>query len=171
MKKIILGALLLLSTLGFGQDKSGVGMSMNYGTKASSVAIEVSYSKDKQIAFGGGASFSFNSPSHIGTEFTDNAFSWWQNTKTETGPTFSLYGLCGYEYNKFKVVGKLGIGSYETVKSYTSTASNTYWYKIVDTSSEVLLGTTLSYKVDKSWFLDLGYDSFNGTTFGATYIF
>jgi hypothetical protein len=145
-------------------------MGMNYGTKANSVAIEVSYSKNNQMAFGGGASFSFNSPEYTGTEI-DTPFSWFNKTKVETGPTFSFYGLCGYEYDKFKIVGKLGFGSYETVNTYISTASNTYWYTVVDTNSELLIGTTLSYKIDKAWFLDLGYDNFNGTTFGTTYIF
>lgn len=174
-----------MSTLTFGQfykyqnyqnysdfsEKSDVFMSMNYGTKTNSVGIDVAYSKDKTIGFGAGVSLSFNSPSHNGTEFTDNAFSWWQITKTETGPTFSLYGLCGYEYKKIKVFGKLGIGCYETVKSYTSTASNTQWYKVVDRSNETLLGLNVSYKVDKSWYLDTGFDNFNGTTFGLSYIF
>jgi len=172
MKKLfLLSVLLLLNTLSFGQGyDSGIGMSMNYGTKASSIAIEVSYSKDKQIAFGGGASFSFNSLEQRGTEI-DTPFSWFNKVKVETGPTFSFYGLCGYEYNKFKIVGKLGVGYYNTVDTYLSTATNTYWYRIADTNSEVLLGSTLSYKIDKSWFLDLGYDNFNGVTFGGTYIF
>ena len=168
MKRLLLVALLTLSTLGFCQSyDSGVGIGINYGTVSKSIAVEVSYSKDKRIAFGGGMSSSFNSPSHTGTQI-DNPFTWFQSTKIETGKTFSFYVLGGYEINKFKLVGKFGLGNYETVETYRSTASNTYWYKIVGNRSEKLMGATVSYKFEKKWYFDLGYDNFNGATIGLT---
>ncbi len=205
MRKLLLGALLLLSTLSFSQiqkldtvyksvdiplsdygyafestkkstqeasydNKSGVYMGINYGTQVNSVGIEVGYSKEKRIAFGAGVSISFNSPNRIGIE-EDIPFSWWETINIETGPVYSLYGLCGYEFKRIKLVGKLGVNKYETIQTWRSTASNTYWYSIIDTKTDVLLGSTLSYKIDRSWYLDGGYDTFNGVTFGTSYIF
>ena len=169
MKRLLLLALLTLSTLGFGQ--SGVGMGLNYGIKAKSFAVEVSYSKHKRMAFGFGISSSFNSPSHIGTDI-DNTFLYPLTNislfRIETGKTFSFYVLGGYEIKKFKLVGKFGLGNYETVETYRSNTSNTYWYKVVGNRSEKLMGAVVSYKFQKKWYFDLGYDNFNGTTIGLT---
>lgn len=175
MKRLLLVALLTLSTLGFGQ--SGVGMGLNYGIKAKSFAVEVSYSKDKRMAFGFGISSSFNSPSHIGTDIDNVVFYPLTNIsvfRIETGKTFSFYGLCGYEYRKLKLVGKIGFGNYETVETYRSEYPwpNQHYYtysnKVVDNRSETIMGAVVSYKFQKKWYLDLGYDNFNGTTIGLT---
>lgn len=175
MKKLLLITLLLVGSLSFSQEiksikgllsynesNGGIGVGLNYGFKANSMGIDVISLRTNSLLWGGGASFSFNSPEYRGIELNEN-YGWDIPNETKSGESYSFYGLCGYTFKNFFTYGKLGLGVSETVGYYNH--YNQWHYKVLDTETTPLVGVgvgSLAYK--------LGVDNFNGVNVGILVI-
>ena len=173
MKKILLlGALLQLSTIAFGQ----INAIAYYGT-SSTLGFDMTYNKGYII--GGGASFSFSKSETVGEDFTDNnytlGFSDQTIKSTVEQKTYSFYAIGGYQYKKITFTAKLGYGAEGKYINYYDPdqvfGNQGYYYKKINESGSLLIGSSIGLYVSKKISLNLGYDTYNEGTIGIGYQF
>ncbi len=179
MKKIALligGFLMFISSTSSAQDSRKYGIGLNYNTE-NTLGIDFIYG-NKYIV-GGGVSFGLKSYG-VGEDYTDSAFTSSFSdqllvSKDIDKKTLSVYGIGGYKYKKLKITGKLGYGSQSTYFNYYDPdqifGENGYYYKIFETGGTVLIGANIGVEIIKNIYIDGGYDTFNGGSFGLTYVF
>ena len=179
MKNVVLlmgGFLMLVSSNFYGQDSKKYGIGINYNTE-NTLGLDFIY-VNKYIV-GGGVSFGLKSYG-VGEDYTDSSFTssfsdQLLDSKDVDKKTLSVYGIGGYKYKKLKMTGKLGYGSQSTYFNYYDPdqifGDNGYYYKIFETGGSVLIGANIGIEVSKSIYIDGGYDTFNGGSFGLTYMF
>lgn len=179
MKKIVMligGLIMLLSTTTSAQDSKKYGIGLNYNTE-NTLGIDFIY--ENKYILGGGVSFGLKSYG-VGSDYTDNNFTGsfsdqLLESKDVNKKTLSVYGIGGYKYKKVKLIGKLGYGSQSTYYNYYDPSQifgdNGYYYKIYETGGGVLIGANIGVEIFKNIYIDGGYDTFNGGSFGLTYVF
>lgn len=179
MKKTALligGFLMFISSTSSAQDSRKYGIGLNYNTE-NTLGIDFIYG-NKYIV-GGGVSFGLKSYG-VGEDYTDSAFTSSFSdqllvSKDIDKKTLSVYGIGGYKYKKLKITGKLGYGSQSTYFNYYDPdqifGENGYYYKIFETGGTVLIGANIGVEIIKNIYIDGGYDTFNGGSFGLTYVF
>jgi hypothetical protein len=179
MKKTVLlmsGIMLLVSSNFYGQDSKKYGIGLNYNTE-NTLGIDFIYG-NKYIV-GGGVSFGLASYG-VGEDYTDSAFTSSFSdqllvSKDVDKKTLSVYGIGGYKFKKIKLIGKLGYGSQSTYYNYYDPSrifgNNGYYFKLFETGGSVLIGANIGVEIFKNIYIDGGYDTFNGGSFGLTYVF
>lgn len=172
---LIGGFFILGSFTSQAQDSQKYGIGLNYNTE-NTVGIDFIYVK--KYILGGGVSFGLQSYG-IGEDYTDSSFTYSFLDQLLVGKdvdkkTVSVYGIGGYKYKKLKMTGKLGYGSQSTYYNYYDPdrifGENGYYFKVFETGGSVLIGANIGVEISKSIFIDAGYDTFNGGSFGLTYI-
>lgn len=173
MKKILLlGVLLQLSTISFGQFSVGA----YYGT-STSLGFDLTYHKKYIIGIGG--SFSIETSKTIGDDYTDNnytsSFSDQVLQSTIEQKTYSLYVVGGYSYKRITFTSKIGYGGEGKYNNYYDPdrvfGDNGYYFKNIDTKSSVLIGSNIGVSISKNISLYAGYDTYNEGTIGIAYEF
>jgi hypothetical protein len=179
MKKTVLlmsGIVLLVSSNFYGQDSKKYGIGINYNTE-NTLGLDFIYG-NKYIV-GGGVSFGLASYG-VGEDYTDSAFTSSFSdqllvSKDVDKKTLSVYGIGGYKFKKIKLIGKLGYGSQSTYYNYYDPSrifgNNGYYFKLFETGGRVLIGANIGVEIIKNIYIDGGYDTFNGGSFGLTYVF
>ncbi len=172
MRKLLLGALLLLSTLGFSQ----VNLGGYYGTE-NTLGFEVI--GGSKIIIGGGVSFKMSESNAIGSDYTEYYWDFTYdfpdqvNNGTVEQKTFSLYGVGGYQFKKYRITGRLGYGGKSKYTNYYDPSrifgSRGYYFRESTRSGELLIGTTIGVQLAKKFYFDLGYDTYNKCTIGLSY--
>lgn len=200
MKKLITGALLLLSTLGFTQSglpapkrsihemhyqdpstistitglekgATGIGMGIYYG-HSKTIGVEMTYCYDSVI-LGLGTSIGLDIKT-VGTHI-DKPFYWFTPTSTVNQKTLSGYLIVGYQQSLVSTNEEADIRvSFKTGIGCDSTFQNysSYynWYSEIGSNSDLLVGGTLGYG-GKSYYIDFGWDTYNKFTIGLTYVY
>ena len=179
MKKAVMiigGFLMFASFTSHSQDFKKYGIGLNYNTE-NTLGIDFIYIN--KYILGGGVSFGLKSYG-IGEDYTDSSFTYSFSdqllvNKDIDKKTLSVYGIGGYKFRKLKMTGKLGYGSQSTYFNYYDPdrifGENGYYFKVFETAGSVLIGANIGVEISKSMFIDAGYDTFNGGSFGLTYIF
>ena len=170
------GIVLLVSSDFYGQDSKKYGIGINYNTE-NTLGLDFIYG-NKYIV-GGGVSFGLASYG-VGEDYTDSAFTSSFSdqllvSKDVDKKTLSVYGIGGYKFKKIKLIGKLGYGSQSTYYNYYDPSrifgNNGYYFKLFETGGSVLIGANIGVEIIKNIYIDGGYDTFNGGSFGLTYVF
>jgi hypothetical protein len=179
MKKIVMfmgGFLMFLSSTSSAQDSKKYGIGLNYNTE-NTLGIDFIYGKE--YIFGGGVSFGLKSYG-VGEDYTNNNYTSSFSdqllvSKDVDKKTLSVYGIGGCKFKKLKLTGKLGYGSQSTYYNYYDPSrifgNNGYYFKLFETGGSVLIGANIGVEFIKNIYIDGGYDTFNGGSFGLTYIF
>ncbi len=179
MKKIaflIGGFLMFVSSTSSAQDSKKYGIGLNYNTE-NTLGIDFIYGN--KYILGGGVSFGLKSYG-VGEDYTDSAFTSSFSdqllvSKDVDKKTLSVYGIGGYKFKKIKLIGKLGYGSQSTYYNYYDPSrifgNNGYYFKLFETGGSVLVGANIGVEIIKNIYIDGGYDTFNGGSFGLTYVF
>ena len=179
MKKafmLMYGLLMLLSFTSYAQDSKKYGIGLNYNTE-NTLGIDFIYGN--KYILGGGVSFGLKSYG-IGEDYTNSSFTssfsdQLLDSKDVDKKTLSIYGIGGYKYKKLKMTGKLGYGSQSTYYNYYDPdrifGENGYYFKVFETGGSVLIGANIGVEIFKNTYIDGGYDTFNGGSFGLTYMF
>ncbi|MDI1317898.1 hypothetical protein [Flavobacterium sp.] len=173
MKKILLlGVLLHLSTISFGQ----INLGTYYGTTGT-LGLDLTYHKKYIIGIGG--SFSVLESKTIGEDYTDNdytsSFSDQIIESTVEEKIYSIYAVGGYRYKRITFIGKLGYGAKGKYNNYFDPdqvfGNQGYYYKKIDESGSLLIGSNIGVSISKKISLFAGYDNYNEATIGIGYEF
>jgi hypothetical protein len=179
MKKIVMlicGFLMFVSSTSYAQNSKKYGIGLNYNTE-NTLGIDFIYGN--KYVLGAGVSFGLKSYG-IGEDYTDNNYTGsfsdqLLESKDVDKKTLSFYGIGGYKFKKVKLIGKLGYGSQSTYYNYYDPdrifGNNGYYYKILESGGTVLIGANIGVEIIKNIYIDGGYDTFNGGSFGLTYVF
>jgi len=160
MKKILLGVLLLLSTLSFSQ-----GLSLHYST-ADTFTIGVSDTTEGRIL---GLNCSFfvgnqNTASYMPLSSIPDANYTYKDDFTT--PHTAIFGTIGHQGDKLSFIMRLGIQNTYKYIRYTKNSAP-YYYRQA-TPYDLLIGINLGYKLEDDFAVNVGFDNFNRTTIGIT---
>ena len=160
MKKALLGALLLLSTVSFSQ-----GLSLHYGTK-DTFTIGLSDTTDGRVL---GVNCSFfvgdqNTASYMPlSSIPDVSYTYKDEFIT---PHTAIFGTIGHQGDHLSLTMRLGIQNTCKYTRYTKNSAPYYYREVVP--YDLLTGINLGYKVEDDFAVNVGFDNFNRTTVGIT---
>ena len=174
---MIIGVFLMFASFtSHSQDFKKYGIGLNYNTE-NTLGIDFIYGN--KYILGAGVSFGLKSYG-IGENYTDNNYTRSFSdqiivSKDVNKKTLSVYGIGGYKFKKVKLIGKLGYGSQSTYYNYYDPdrifGNNGYYFKLFETGGSILIGANIGVEIIKNIYIDGGYDTFNGGSFGLTYVF
>jgi hypothetical protein len=160
MKKLLLGALLLLSTMSFSQ-----GLSLHYST-VDTFTIGLSHTTDSRIL---GVNCSFfvgaqNTASYMPLSSTPDASYTYKDEFTT--PHTAIFGTIGHQGDHLSLTMRLGVQNTYKYVRYTKNSAPYYYRQ--STPYDLLTGINLGYKVEDDFAFNVGFDNFNKITIGIT---
>lgn len=160
MKKLLLGALLLLSTISFSQ-----GLSLHYST-ADTFTIGLSNTTDGRIL---GANYSFfvgnqDTASYMPLPSVPDASYTYKDDFTT--PHTAIFGTIGHQGDHLSLTMRLGIQNTYKYTRYTKNSAPYYYRQ--STPYDLLTGINVGYILEDDFAVNVGFDNFNRTTIGIT---
>jgi hypothetical protein len=80
----------------------------------------------------------------------------------------AIYLLLGRQIKRLSICAKVGIYTTDNYNNYTNDIPNTIYYAKVSTKANFQYGGQVSWSVNRTTGLSLGWDKFNGATIGIT---
>lgn len=107
---------------------------------------------------------------YIGNDFKDKpigegAYNFVYSDKSKDK---AFYFLLGKQIKRLSICGKLGFYTNVNYNNYSNNIPNTIYYAKVASDTDFQYGGQVSWLVNKSSGLSLGWDKFNGATIGIT---